>query len=267
LLTRFRETSFIFETHVNTISEDKIVECTQILKDRRVNVEIGLESAEPWVLQYCVNKSLEIQQVKTVLEILNKHRVGVFANIMVGIPFLSPSEMVAGAVSSVNWAFERGVDRCVIFPVNTKPWTLVYWMEERGIYKRPPLWALVEVLSRLEPQLLSTVELAWYVTRLQIHPKYTIPNQGPMTCPQCYDTVIRLLDQFSVSDRRSEIVEQLVNLQCSCKDAWNAQLELEPTLPLHERVKAAYQMMGKQILGPHWWSQKGESVLASIPVP
>lgn len=267
LISKFCNTVFIFETRADTVSEKTIVECTSILDSRKVNIEIGLESANPWILKYCVNKALETQEFMTSIQVLKRCDVGSTANILIGIPFLTVSEMVGDAVFSVNWAFNQGVERCVLFPMNTKPWTLIYWLEKFGLYTRPSLWALVEVMARLDTTLLPHTEISWYKTRPQLHPKYSIPNQGPITCPECYDAVIALLDRYIFSHSRSKIVEQLVARQCRCKDVWRNQLKEKPTLTVRERVQDAYQVIGKQILGEQWWSQYGETVLANVAAP
>lgn len=267
LFSRFQNTHFVFETHANTISERKVLECISILGHRRFGIEMGLESANPWILKYCVNKSLRIGRLVTALGILKECEVDSIVNVMVGLPFLSASEMVADTVFSVNWAFDQGANRCVLFPMNTKPWTLVLWMEENGMYVRPPLWALVDVLAKLDSHLLPRIGLAWYRTRPQVHPGYKIPNRGPETCPLCYSDVMESLDRFEISDERDEIVKQLVDFECICRDEWYARKEQEPELPLHERVRVAYQVIGEQILGKEWWSENGQSVLDSVVVP
>ena len=264
LFSRFRNTHFVFETHANTITERKVIKCINILGHRQLSIEMGLESANPWILRYCVNKSLELQQLVKAINILKKHEVDSIVNIMLGLPFLSAYEMVADTVFSINWVFAQGANRCVLFPMNTKPWTLVFWMEENEMYVRPPLWALVDVLSELDSQLLPQIGLAWYRPRPQMHPGYKVPNRGPETCPLCYHDVMGLLDRFVISEERNEIVKRLVDFECVCKKAWYARKEQEPELPMRDRVRVAYQMIGEQVLGEEWWSENGASVVNSV---
>ena len=247
LLSVFEHTHLIFETHANMVSEGKILELADLLRHRRFSIEMGLESANPWILRYCVNKHLQLGTLVKALRLLKEHQVNSVVNVMVGVPLLSPSEMVADCVSSINWAFSQGADRCVLFTVNTKPWTLVAWLEERGMFERPPLWALVDVLSELHPQLLSRIGVAWYRSRPQQNPAYKAPNLGPVTCPHCYDKVIELLDRFVISEAREKALGQLVDLKCDCKDQWHAQRQQKSASSLDERVRDAYRIISEQL--------------------
>ena len=262
ILSTLNNAHLVFETHASTVSEERLIDCIGVLRHKRISIEMGLESANPWILKYCVNKTLDLEQLLCKLRVLKKHEIQSIVNIMVGLPFLSASEMISDAVSSVNWAFSRGVDVCVIFPMNMKPWNLVFWLEKQGLYECPPLWALVDVLLRLDEQFLPKVGLAWYRTRPQSHPGYTVPNRGPQTCPLCYHEVMELLDRFVISNDRKSIVRELSNIDCNCRRDWNAKKSLEPELPLHSRVSIIYEVMGKRILGEGWWSEHGQSVLS-----
>lgn len=267
LLSQYKETKFIFEAHAHDITKEKIVECKAILRDNPISVEMGLESANPWVLRYCINKMLDLNRLTKALSIFRDNEVRSIVNIMVGTPFLSTREMIADTISTVNWAFDQGIDKCVLFPMNTKPWTLVFWMEEHGLYERLSLWALVEVLARLSPELLPRVGIAWHRTRPQLHPKYSTENRGPITCQHCYDRVMDLLDAYVLSTDRQDIVRQLVEFQCSCKDTWKETLRSKPASSLVDRLKESYLTLGKDILGAVWWDEHGESVLSNIAEP
>ena len=47
-------------------------------------------------------------------------------NVLLGAPFLCERDQLDTAVKSVNWAFEQGTDSVVVFPMNIKPFTLLY---------------------------------------------------------------------------------------------------------------------------------------------
>jgi len=267
LLSTLENTHLVFETHANTVSVEKVLQLAELLRHRRFSIEMGLESANPWILKYCVNKHLQLGRFTKVLKLLKEQQVHSVVNIMIGLPFLSPSEMVLDSVHSINWAFSQGADKCVLFTLNTKPWTLVAWLEEHGMYERPPLWALVDVLSELHPQLLSRLGLAWYRSRPQQHPAYKVPNLGPVTCPLCYDEVTELLDRFVVGEARERTLRQLIDLKCSCKDRWHARKQQEPAFPLHERVRTAYVVISEQLLDENLRAQEGRSVFDPGSIP
>jgi len=264
LLSQLNGTRLVFESHSHDITQQKLDETRNILGDRVISVEMGLESANPWVLRHCINKVLDLKRFTNAAKMLNNCRINSVANIIVGTPFLSQSETIIDPVASVNWAFENGVNKCVLFPINTKPWTLVYWLEQRGLYIHPPLWALVDVLAQLDPNVLSRVGIAWHRTRPQLHPKYNIENKGPTTCPNCYDEILNLFDEYIISTNRQEIIRQLLDVKCECKSDWHNQVTYSPTSSLAERVKMHYEVIGKEILGEGWWSANRQAILDVI---
>lgn len=267
LLSALDHTHFVFETHATTVSAEKVLEIRELLGHRRFSIEMGLESANPWILKYIVNKHLQLDQVEKALKLLGDQQVPSVVNIMVGLPFLTPSESVADAVASVKWAFSRGAAKCVLFALNTKPWTLVAWLEEHEMFERPPSWALVDVLSELAPDELSKIGLAWYRARSQQHPAYQVPNRGPETCPLCYDEVTKLLDMFVVGQEREKVVMQLKEFRCGCQDRWRARRQERAASPLHERVRSAYQVIAEQILNQGLQPEVGRQQFDSSGIP
>jgi radical SAM enzyme (TIGR01210 family) len=252
LLSRFQKTALIFETHASTLSENKMNECVNILHGHEIEIEFGLESANPYILEYCLNKKLQLVDVTKAISILKKYHLKSSANILIGAPFLTTPEIIDDVLTSIYWAFEQGVDECVLFPVNLKPWTLAYWLHEHNMYSQPSLWTLIEILSRVDPKLLPSIYIAWYKPRPQFHPAYTLPNQSATTCPLCYDTVIELLDRYISQDHRRKTIEQLINIRCYCKNEWCKQIEVKDRLSLTDRVQKNYSIVRKRMFGEKW---------------
>jgi len=265
VLSELKYARFIFETHPLTISGSKIEECKNILKNNEIEIEIGLESANPLILTYCINKASTINDVTNAIRILKKYGVKSYVNILIGAPFLTLSEVVDDAIYSINWAFEQGADRCVLFPVNIKPWTLVYWLKQQGMYIQPSLWTLTEILSKIRPNLLQRIGISWHKTRPQYHPEYKILNQGATTCSKCHDIVISLLDRYAVSQNRQNIVEELKGLRCDCKLRWFDEYHKTSKLScLRKRIKANYLIIAEKILGEDWLIEHGDKLESNL---
>ena len=252
-------------SQVETITEDKLVEVIEYLDPSKVSVEMGLETANPWKLKYCINKAIEIEQVIKTVELLKHYKLKSAVYILIGVPFLTVSEMVEDAVSSVMWAFDHGVEYCVIFPMHIKPWTTVYWLYEHGMFEPISLWALVEVLKRFTPALLGRIGICWHRPRPeQAHPLYEKPSIPPTTCPICYDRVLNLLDSYRFSSDRAKTIALIDEIDCECKDVWRQKLTTVSLAPLVERVRNIYTQMGIDILGPNWWKIHGKEALSSV---
>lgn len=276
ILHLVRETScktYICETRVETITEDKIKQYAEILDNKIACIEVGLESANPWILQHCINKAISLEQYKERMTLLRKYNIPSIANVLVGSPFLSPREAIEDAVQTVQWAFAHGTDTCVIFPVHVKQWTLVEWLWRHGFYSPPSLWSLVEVLNRLGPAFAQRVTISWYKVYSEESPWGELnPVDGlgylasPVTCDQCQSQVMRLLDAYRDTNDFN-IVQELTAMKCACKDAWQVTLQVRETSSLKDRVAHMYEAIGRDVLGPDWWNANGASILREVKSP
>jgi radical SAM enzyme (TIGR01210 family) len=262
--------TFVCETRFDTLTEHLIRQYADLFDDRETCIEMGLESANPWILKYCINKSLSLDKFQLIIALLKKHRVVSVANVMLGSAFLSAHEAIQDTVQSVQWALSQGVDRCVLFPAHVKKWTLLEWLWERDLYSPPSLWALVEVLVRLGPHLVPKVTISWYKNYHRESERLD-PIQSmiylcsPTTCAECRTKVIGLLDQFrNTSDFR--IIQELANFDCDCKRRWKTQLDQIESQPLKERVAQFYEIIGCGVLGLDWWEKHGDDALKIVPV-
>jgi radical SAM enzyme (TIGR01210 family) len=265
-LSRFKKTVFVFETHATTINEEVIDECLSYFSPKNINIEIGLESSNEWIRKHCINKQLSDEELKNTFRMLNKKGIQAIANIVIGIPFLSVSENVNNAVETINWAFRNGAARCCVFPVNIKPYTLVQWMNNNGLYKQLSLWALVDTLSRIRKAFVPRVNINWYQKSPPLeNPLYSESIIGPSTCDNCYQNVVDLLEKYFLGDiDRNQIIDQLNLIRCTCREEYVREYETIETANLKERVKKAYQDIGSKILGEDYWEKNRDNFLDTL---
>jgi len=257
------------ETRAETIRDDAIAQYVSLVGHKTACVEIGLESADPWILKYCINKPLNLSKFTTAIGTIRKHGAMSLANILLGSAFLTPREAIEDTVYSVKWALSQGADRCIVLPAHVKPWTLLHWLWERNIYSPPSLWSLVEVLARLGPELTPKVIISWYKPSYYESAEGDNPVEGtdclssPLTCATCKSTVVKLLDDYHNTQNFSTI-QTLVGMQCECRIAWRRTLEKQVTGSLAERVTRFYEAIGHEILGTDWWTHNRQKALAGI---
>lgn len=253
-----------FETRADTISAETVEECVELSRPARVCVEIGVESTDDWVLRYCVNKLMNVGEVRGATACAARAGATTVANVIVGTPFLSPREQVVDAARSIRDVFAIGFDHCVVFPVNTKMFTLAYWLEDRDLYARPPLWAIVDVLAGLDPSYLPSIDLAWHRPRPDYHPAYASTYRGPTTCPACFDRVAGLLDKWRSSSNRVDIMDQLNQTRCTCRDKWQRSCDRrEGKLLL--RLTQLYERIAREVLGDDAWVSECAKFTRRIP--
>ncbi len=177
-----------------------------------------------------------------------------------GAAFLTPVEAIEDATRSVKWALGHGADLAVVFPMHVKPHTLLRWLHDRGLYSPPSLWSLIEVLARIEPELLPRATISW-------HRNNNGPAAGsvvsPTTCERCRERVLAMLDRF----REEPSVATLADLrsqECKCKERWREDILRLPEVTLPERVCLQYDWLARDFGLSEWWAAHGEGIRADV---
>jgi radical SAM enzyme (TIGR01210 family) len=265
LVRNFSAAKFLIETRSETITRDNIQELISSVSDRQLGIEVGLESSCDWVQKFCVNKGSHPSTFQKAADLVRCFGIDFYGNVTLGTAFLTESEAIEDCTRSVRWVLANGGTNAIIFPLHVKPYTLLSWMFDAGLYRPPSLWSLVEVLRRLGPELLPNTEIAWYRSYYDDSSKIRF---SPTTCPSCRDEVLRLLDGY----RATQLplwVEQLVGVSCKCKDEWRRTCGSVPAIPLQERVLKLYGEIAPRLDLQPWWTLNSrfveDSILASFP--
>lgn len=221
IIRELGETPFriFFETRAETVNEEVICICKDILRNRFGGLYIGLESASPFVLKYCVNKQLRLSSITEAISICKRNGVEIILNVLVGIPFLSSEESIRSAIDTVNWGLSSGAYQCDLFPIHIKDSTPLSFLYEAGMYSPPSLWEFAEVLNKLDDSALRRVGLSWYTS----NDSYNVIS-SPSTCPLCIDHVIECLNGFART-KSLEWIEKLNKIDCSCRRNWEKNIK------------------------------------------
>lgn len=267
ILTAVAETevgTVVCETRPETVDDESMREFVAAISPKAGVIELGLESADPWVLQWCVNKRLDPEEFRRAVEVCHRHGLRVLANVSLGTAFLPEGMAIRDAERAVRWAMECGVDGCVVFPLHVREWTVLAWLWRHGWYQPPSLWSLVEVLRELAEDYPRAVTPAWYVDYNADLPQASVGMPvlvSPTTCPYCLGQVVRCLEQYR--DRADPVVlDEMVSTACSCRDVWRA-ATAESGLDLRE-VARAYGDLGASVMGREWWATHGTQVVDEL---
>jgi len=258
ILDTLRESPFqyiTFETRAETITDEAVKLCKDILGSRFWGLYIGLESASPFILKHCINKQLQLSAIEDAILVCKANDVRITFNVLVGAPFLSADESIITAIDTVKWALAKGIFRCDLFPVHVKHSTPLAALYKEGLYSPPSLWELVEILNGLGEELFPKIGLSWYTT----NGAYNIIS-SPTTCPICADEVITCLAGFANTQEPS-FIHQINNIICACKKNWGNDAVID-SLP--DRVFRGYKVLANKFLGDYWWSEHAESINSMI---
>jgi hypothetical protein len=212
------------------------------LPGKRLALHLGLESACEWVVRFCVNRGSGPEEFAKAARLSRGRGVRVRANVILGAPFLAEGEALEDAVMSARWAFENGADEVAFQPVHAKPNTLLAALYSLGRHRPASLWSLVEALRRVD-------EASWPALRffgwVPSYPDRRKIVASPTTCPICRGRVLPLLGECHRTWSR-EPLEELVAMECRCKERWREEVTRAPEKPLADRVLEAYALLARE---------------------
>lgn len=180
-----------------------------------VEIAIGLESANDFVLKNSINKGFKFLDYLSAADLINKHDLLLKTYLLIKPPFLTEREAIEDAINSVNKITENKIEGTISFnPVHIQNYTLVERLWHRHEYRPPWLWSVVEVIKRADPITNS---------RLMSAPTAGGKKRGPHNCGKCDNKVLDAITKFSLSGD----IAIFKGLDCECKDKWRDILELE----------------------------------------
>lgn len=222
----------IFETHCCTVNGDNLKEIYERLckNSVRVTVEMGYESCDPYILQNCLNKTLDLNQLCSAIRLTHSFGMEVSLNVFLGAPFMNEKAQLDSVIEAVKWAFERGADDIVIFPCNIKPFTFLYKIYQNNFYEPVSQWMVIELLSQIETDKLDRITLSWYGNRKNFYENDEFPLIPPADCIECHEKIFSfyaLFMQERNSEKRKELIDKLIseNLQCNCRTDFREKLK------------------------------------------
>lgn len=241
LVEKYNCKKFITETRADTVTKDKICSMKNIIKDKIIAIEIGLESSSKFVLANCVNKNMIPEDFIRAVNVIKGEGILVTANVSLGVPFLDERAQLEDAKKTVKWALGIGVDTIVVFPLHIKPGTLTSYLYEKKLYDCVSLWSLVEVLKDVDEKDRKKVQISWYKNYYNDDSKII---KSPNTCKFCRPKVIGLLDRYK-DECSTEIVKELDKLECGCKKEYYDRINFFENKKNDDNLMRCYNIIAK----------------------
>ena len=171
----------------------------------RLEIGIGLQSANDFVREVCVNTSFDRSQFEAAIDVI--HAVGALAKpyLMIKPPFLTEEEGIADVIESVAYLAELGLRSVTLCPTRVARSTLAWELYQAGLYAPPNLWSVLDVVRSAHARLETRVAC--------INLRGTdFDSVFPESCPTCADRIVDSLVEFSVTGDPSVFPDQ-----CACR--------------------------------------------------
>jgi len=242
----------ILETHCTTIDDKTLDWVRERLGDRKIAIEMGLESSDSYVQNKILNKNISNNAFRQAIDTIHKHDMLASANVLVGGPVMNTAEIMKYAIQTARDAVAWGCDDIILFPLNIKPYTLTEWLYERDMCLPVSMHTFHRVLETLvqDTPVAWKLHTAWYGDHQH---GYVITASAPVCCKKCEPEFVEFNRQlnrtFGMPDRAAVLQEMFANFKvpdCGCADIT---YELAPPpLSLEARTRIMVGTVKKQLL-------------------
>ncbi len=133
----------IVESHPGMINEKCLVFRDMLKPD--LQVAVGLETVHPEILMK-LNKKMTLEDFSNSISFLTSHGILSRAFILLKPPFLSESEGIFWAERSIDFAFDAGVECCIVIPVRAGNGAMDY-LTDKSFFSTPDIRSLEKVIE------------------------------------------------------------------------------------------------------------------------
>jgi radical SAM enzyme (TIGR01210 family) len=197
---------------------------------QKLEVGIGVESANDLVLRDSVNKGHGFAAFPAAAAICQRHGVSVKAYLMCKPPFLKESDALVDSTRTIVAAAPYSA-MVSLNPTNVQGNTIVDALYKRGSYRPPWLWTIVQAL--LDGR--TTAEAAGFAGMLKSDVIAAGKERGAHNCGVCDENVVGYLKKYKATQDKKWLAECLGKIDCRCKAEWKMTLELGPLIPAYSR--------------------------------
>lgn len=216
------------ESRPQYLTEESIKFLYDIIHNTGAKLEIGmgLEAKNNIVRNICINKSGTDEQFVNAVALLKKYDISPLAYVILKPPFLSESESITEAISTIGFANEIGFERISLEPMTIHGYTLVDVLHKNGLYETPWLWSVIEVLRQC-----ANFDVKPGVGGIGYFP---VPYEYSQNkCEHCNRNIINAI----VAYNKNKDLSVFDNLTCPyCLSKWEQLINSTDDVPLLERI-------------------------------
>ncbi|WP_157116503.1 hypothetical protein [Nocardia vaccinii] len=208
----------VVESLPQFITTGTLVPFVEALGDVQLEVGIGLQSADRLVRETLVNTRVTRESFEAAVTLMQAHNVIPKVYLMIGPPFLTEAEAMTDVIGSTAYVASLGVSGVTLCPTRLAPNTVAWWLYQRGHYRAPNLWTVVDAVRGAHTK--AAVRVACINMR-----GTDFDSVYPDSCELCANLIVDGLVAYSVTGDLSDLPAS-----CECRHS------IEPAALDHERI-------------------------------
>ncbi len=201
----------VVESRSEYITMDKLVEMNTQLKDKYIEIGIGLETTDDYIRNHYINKGILFSEFQDALKLCKEYNIGVKAYLLFKPPFLTEQAAIDDCSKSIKTLIQLKVNSISINPVNIQKGSLTenLWYQKK--YRPPWYYSLLKCLKRS----ISQEDLK--STRILCDPSGAGGKRGIHNClnKECNTNMALMLKNYVLNQDRDELRRN--ENECNCK--------------------------------------------------
>ncbi|MHA1803562.1 MAG: archaeosine biosynthesis radical SAM protein RaSEA [Promethearchaeota archaeon] len=201
----------VIESRPEFITQEKLREIKTFLKEKQIEIGIGLETVNDEIRNRYINKGFTFNEFLEKVKLCNEFRIGVKVYLLFKPPFLNEQAAIDDCENSLKTLKKLPISTISINPMNVQRGTLVeyLWLHKR--YRPPWFYSLIECLKNS----LTSSDLAR--VRILSDPSGAGTRRGIHNClkKSCNDYMLEHLKKFVLSQELKYL--DIHDFKCDCK--------------------------------------------------
>jgi radical SAM enzyme (TIGR01210 family) len=195
----------VVESLPQFLTAETLAPFVEALGDVQLEVGIGLQSANRLVRETLVNTRITRGSFEDAVALMRAHNVISKVYLMIKPPFLTDGEAITDVISSTEYVASLGVDGVTLCPTRLAPNTVAWWLYQRGHYRAPNLWTVVDAIRG------AHAKAAVRVAHINIRGT-DFDSVYPDSCERCANAIVDGLASYSVSGDLTDLPST-----CDCR--------------------------------------------------
>jgi len=203
----------VIESRVDYITNEKLKKMRNILKNKYIEVAIGLETVNDYIRNKYINKGLKFKDFLEVIRLCKNNDVGIRAYLLFKPPFLNEQTAIEDCANSIKKLAELKINTISINPLNIQKNSLVEYLFYQNRYRPPWFYSLFKCLLKAcrDNDILNSV-------RIISSPSGAGTKRGIHNCLKrdCNEISIRALKEFVLTQNINVLINKDSNFSCDC---------------------------------------------------
>ena len=207
----------VVESRCEHINPQNLEEIKNILRDKYVEIGIGLETVDDYIRLNYINKGMFFDQFNNTLQLCKEFNIGVKAYLLFKPPFLNEISAIDDCKKSIRSLIDLNVNTISINPLNIQRGTLVEFLWYQKKLRPPWFYSLIECLKK------SLTQDNLKKIRILSSPSGAGTKRGIHNClkRECNENMNTALKQFVLNQDLKFLSQS--NHECDCKIRYQLQ--------------------------------------------